>query len=609
MRVIHARILSSILPVWRHACLPACSPPVVAALVSILRVCAEGTSQQAVLALRAAGGAAAGAGAAGIGRGALGRPVFAPDPALVQSIVEMGFSAARAEEAIRRVGANSVEAAMEWLVMHPEEPPPPAPAAPAAAGGEAAGGAAAAGTAAAAAPAPAAPVQDDDTRLGATLAAALAGISETVADLTPPTAPPPIEATATSTTDAAGAAAPAAAPAAADAAAAAASAAAARGAVPGPEQVVEGALAILARSSASTGSISDLLYTLAARDAGRERGAVVAQLLGCLKSAAAAAAVDGGKQTLAAARLLLLLLTRDAASVEAASQAGMAELALGLVEEWMAGYGKAVAAATAASAATAAAVQPEGDAAAPAPVALPEELVAGLRVPVWVEAMLLVLEMMANTAPRRTPAAAAAGAAAPAGAAGGAAPAGTAAAAAAAPAAAATAVPPPAQPADSPVAGEPAAAAAAAPAGEAAGAGPSTAAAPAAEPAGARTPAAGAPAGAPAPAPAAAGGAAGLLPAALSEALTAWRPCGLLGEGEQARAMKLCTGLLQALQTHGDKWCPPLRLAAAPAADEMVPSPSSATQAVLQLLARLTRKHSNAALVGYGGCDAAVPLS
>eukprot|EP00198_Chlamydomonas_reinhardtii_P000104 XP_001689439.1 predicted protein [Chlamydomonas reinhardtii] len=190
MRVIHARILSSILPVWRHACLPACSPPVVAALVSILRVCAEGTSQQA-------------------------------------SIVEMGFSAARAEEAIRRVGANSVEAAMEWL------------------------------------------------------------------------------------------------------------------------------------------------------------------LLGCLKSAAAAAAVDGGKQTLAAARLLLLLLTRDAASVEAASQAGMAELALGLVEEWMAGYGKAVAAATAASAATAAAVQPEGDAAAPAPVALPEELVAGLRVPVWVEAMLL----------------------------------------------------------------------------------------------------------------------------------------------------------------------------------------------------------------------------
>ncbi|PNH10945.1 E3 ubiquitin-protein ligase [Tetrabaena socialis] len=92
---------------------------------------------------------------------------------------------------------------------------------------------------------------------------------------------------------------------------------------------------------------------------------------------------------------------------------------------------------------------------------------------------------------------------------------------------------------------------------------------------------------------------AAVLPAALTDALSAWRPCGLLGDDEQSRGMRLCTVLLQQLQAHGDKWCPPLRLSAAPT-DELLPSPSSATQAVLQLLARLTRRHANAAAAS---CD------
>lgn len=110
LRAMHARIMSAVLPAWRHPALPACQPATVALLVSIIRSCAEGASAAAAVMMRARG------------LGAVPRAVFVPDPTLVQTIVEMGFSAGRAEEAIRRVGANSVEAAMEWLFMHPEEP-------------------------------------------------------------------------------------------------------------------------------------------------------------------------------------------------------------------------------------------------------------------------------------------------------------------------------------------------------------------------------------------------------------------------------------------------------------------------------------------------------
>ncbi|MCD7456030.1 E3 ubiquitin- protein ligase upl1 [Datura stramonium] len=45
-----------------------------------------------------------------------------PDEATISTIVEMGFSRARAEEALRRVETNSVEMAMEWLFSHAEDP-------------------------------------------------------------------------------------------------------------------------------------------------------------------------------------------------------------------------------------------------------------------------------------------------------------------------------------------------------------------------------------------------------------------------------------------------------------------------------------------------------
>ena len=106
---------------------------------------------------------------------------FRPDAGIVQSIVEMGFSQVsynvcigtehtdlvrllwvasrprvltssnqtrfqgRVEEALRRIGANNVEAAMEWLIMHPEADPPPAAAAAGSAAAAAAAGTSAGG--------------------------------------------------------------------------------------------------------------------------------------------------------------------------------------------------------------------------------------------------------------------------------------------------------------------------------------------------------------------------------------------------------------------------------------------------------------------------------
>jgi len=53
-----------------------------------------------------------------------------------QAFVDMGFSRTHAEQALRHVGSNRVDAATEWLLTHPEEQPGPAAGAGAAAPGE-----------------------------------------------------------------------------------------------------------------------------------------------------------------------------------------------------------------------------------------------------------------------------------------------------------------------------------------------------------------------------------------------------------------------------------------------------------------------------------------
>ena len=55
--------------------------------------------------------------------GSAGARITGPPPneTTISTIVERGFSRSRAEEALRQVGSNSVELAMEWLFSHPEE--------------------------------------------------------------------------------------------------------------------------------------------------------------------------------------------------------------------------------------------------------------------------------------------------------------------------------------------------------------------------------------------------------------------------------------------------------------------------------------------------------
>lgn len=336
MRAVQASIVGAVAPVWRNERLAAAPPAIMTQVVSVLNSCAEGTASAATVLLRPSGRDRA---------GAVGLRGFQPDPSMVQIIQDMGFSQARAELALRRVGVNSIEAAMEWLVMHPEEPP----AAPAAPGGAAAAAAgAAAGTAAGeAGEAPQPPSEED--QLAEALAASLQAIGVTPEQLLPPTAAAAaaeptsmaVDAQpATPATEAGGAAGDAGAGtstvagaggegAVAPTAASAAPQPSAATSLLGITGMVEGAVAILTRSpSAATAfSMADLLYTLAVKEKeeGREGGAVIAALMDLFRgqqggSAAAYVRDSSNADTLlTSSRLLLIVLTRDQPSREAAA--------------------------------------------------------------------------------------------------------------------------------------------------------------------------------------------------------------------------------------------------------------------------------------------------
>eukprot|EP01114_Cavostelium_apophysatum_P006773 TRINITY_DN1823_c0_g1_i4.p1 TRINITY_DN1823_c0_g1~~TRINITY_DN1823_c0_g1_i4.p1 ORF type:complete len:3344 (-),score=945.09 TRINITY_DN1823_c0_g1_i4:44-10075(-) len=47
-------------------------------------------------------------------------PSFQPDPSVVSQLVDMGFSSKRSEEALRQIGSNNVQNAMDWLLSNPE---------------------------------------------------------------------------------------------------------------------------------------------------------------------------------------------------------------------------------------------------------------------------------------------------------------------------------------------------------------------------------------------------------------------------------------------------------------------------------------------------------
>ncbi|XP_007020477.2 PREDICTED: E3 ubiquitin-protein ligase UPL1 [Theobroma cacao] len=110
VRMLQCQVLDVILPIWNHPMFPNCSPGFVASVVSIIMHVYSGVGD--VRRNRS--------GISGSTNQRFMPPP--PDEGTIATIVEMGFSRARAEEALRRVETNSVEMAMEWLVSHAEDP-------------------------------------------------------------------------------------------------------------------------------------------------------------------------------------------------------------------------------------------------------------------------------------------------------------------------------------------------------------------------------------------------------------------------------------------------------------------------------------------------------
>ncbi|XP_058747804.1 E3 ubiquitin-protein ligase UPL2-like [Vicia villosa] len=106
MKVLQSIVLKTVLPVWTHPQFGDCSYEFISAVISIIRHVYSGVEVKNV-------------------NGSGGSRITGPPPneTTISTIVEMGFSRSRAEEALRHVGSNSVELAMEWLFSHPEEVP------------------------------------------------------------------------------------------------------------------------------------------------------------------------------------------------------------------------------------------------------------------------------------------------------------------------------------------------------------------------------------------------------------------------------------------------------------------------------------------------------
>ncbi|XP_059440839.1 E3 ubiquitin-protein ligase UPL1 isoform X2 [Corylus avellana] len=110
VRMLQSQVLDVILPVWNHPMFPNCSLGFVASLLSLVTHVYSGVGD--VKRNRS--------GVVGTTNQRFMPPP--PDEATIATIVDMGFTRARAEEALRRVETNSVEMAMEWLFSHAEDP-------------------------------------------------------------------------------------------------------------------------------------------------------------------------------------------------------------------------------------------------------------------------------------------------------------------------------------------------------------------------------------------------------------------------------------------------------------------------------------------------------
>ncbi|KAK4575710.1 hypothetical protein RGQ29_026607 [Quercus rubra] len=110
VRMLQSQVLDVILPVWNHPMFPNCSLGFIASILSLVTHVYSGVGD--VKRNRS--------GIAGTTNQRFMPPP--PDEGTIATIVEMGFTRARAEEALRRVETNSVEMAMEWLFSHADDP-------------------------------------------------------------------------------------------------------------------------------------------------------------------------------------------------------------------------------------------------------------------------------------------------------------------------------------------------------------------------------------------------------------------------------------------------------------------------------------------------------
>ncbi|KAK3132463.1 hypothetical protein QOZ80_6AG0522110 [Eleusine coracana subsp. coracana] len=108
VRMLQSQVLEAVLPIWNHTMFPECSPALIASVVSIMNHICSGVGDLKQSRSNV---------------GVANQHVTSPplDESAIATIVEMGFSRPRAEEALRSVRTNSVEMATDWLFSHPEE--------------------------------------------------------------------------------------------------------------------------------------------------------------------------------------------------------------------------------------------------------------------------------------------------------------------------------------------------------------------------------------------------------------------------------------------------------------------------------------------------------
>lgn len=109
VRMLQSQVIDVILPVWNHPMFPLCSAAFISSVLSLVTHIYSGVGDMK-------------RNRSGVTGSSNQRVAPPPDEATISTIVEMGFSRARAEEALRRVESNSVEMAMDWLCTHAEDP-------------------------------------------------------------------------------------------------------------------------------------------------------------------------------------------------------------------------------------------------------------------------------------------------------------------------------------------------------------------------------------------------------------------------------------------------------------------------------------------------------